>query len=182
MVVSGAACLGGALVSRRWITVVAAAIMCLAMVDLVSLGVVPAVCWAIALMLSGMLLGLHMRLVAHERDGAAAVSSASPLAPKVPVARSRMPGAMIFAALAYPMMGWLVLGHGMAGASDIGGAHAGHGAGAVIFVVPIVLAWMLTGVLGLCCILALRRGKWLLALEMGAMAAMMLTMLLMSHA
>lgn len=171
MVVSGAACLGGALYSRRWIAISAAALMLVAMIDLAALSLVPPMLWAIALMLSGMLIGLQMRL---EPRPLANAETALPMASL----RHRASGAMIAAAVAYPVMGWLVLGHSEI--STVASGHSGHG-GSAFLAVPIVLAWLLSAALLWFFVRAAVRRQRLMAIEMGAMAAMLIAMLLMSH-
>lgn len=172
MVASGAACLGGALYSRRWIAISAAALMLVAMIDLTAMALLPPMFWAIALMLSGMLIGLQMRL---EPPTPAAVSE---FVPQASPSRQRISGAMIAAAVAYPVMGWLVLGH--SGFSSADTDHNGHG-GSAFLAVPIVLAWLLSSILLWFFVRAISRRQRLLAVEMGAMAAMLIAMLLMSH-
>ncbi|MDI6022997.1 hypothetical protein QBL02_05505 [Leucobacter sp. UT-8R-CII-1-4] len=171
MVASGAACLGGALYSRRWIAISAAALMLIAMIDLAALSLVPPMLWAIALMVSGMLIGLQMRL---EPRQLAKLEAAPPAAS----ARHSASGAMIAAALAYPVMGWLVLGH--SGTNAAASGHTGHG-GSAFLAVPIVLAWLLSAVLLWFLVRAIAGRQRLMAVEMGAMAAMLIAMLLMSH-
>lgn len=175
MVASGAACLGGAVISRRWIAISAAALMLFAMIDLAAFSLVPALVWAIALMLSGILLALQMRL---DTPQATAVEAQSPTRSPLRVAASGASGAMIVAALAYPVMGWLVLGH--AGFAVETSGHAGHG-GVSLLLLPVLLAWLLSAVLLWCFARALARRQHLMAVEMGAMAAMLIAMLVMPH-
>lgn len=178
MVASGAACLGGAVISRRWIAISAATLMLFAMIDLAAFSLVPALVWAIALMLSGILLALQMRL---DTPQATAVEAQSPTRSPLRVAASAASaasGTMIVAALAYPVMGWLVLGH--AGFAVETSGHAGHG-GASLLLLPVLLAWLLSAVLLCCFARALARRQHLMAVEMGAMAAMLIAMLVMPH-
>lgn len=172
MVASGAACLGGAVISRRWIAISAAALMLFAMIDLATFSLVPQMLWAIVLMLSGILLAFQMRLESRplHSDEAASLDS-------TPV-QGGSSGAMIVAALAYPVMGWLVLGHAAPAASA--GGHGGHG-GASLLLIPVLLAWLLTAVLLFFCVRAISRRRRLLAVEMAAMAAMLIAMLAMPH-
>jgi len=160
MLASGALCLGGAVVSRSRVGIVAAAIMALAMAELVLLGIVPPLVWAALLLVAGVALGLRLRL-GPETDESAR--------------RDPLPRAvMIASALAYPAMAWLVLAHDHGlGAPAALGAHAGHGSG----LLPIlVLAPLIAALLALGGAAAFRR-RPLLAVEAIAMAAMLLAML-----
>lgn len=181
MLASGAACLGGAVVTRSRIGLAAAIVMALAMVDHVLIGFVPPVVWAALLVLAGILLGVGLRF-----EPSAAARSPRPLTGDVHrlTLHTMVMGA---AALAYPAMAWLLLAHdhgphgtqseaaGAAGAVNVAAAHAHHGSFAamlaLIIIVPLTAA--LTG-LG---IAAGVRRRPALAVEAVAMAAMLLAML-----
>lgn len=61
MVAAGALCLGGAVIGRRWIGILASAVMLLAMIDLATTRIVAPVLWAGALVAASVLLGFGMR-------------------------------------------------------------------------------------------------------------------------
>lgn len=176
MVGAGAACLGGAVISRKWIAIVSATIMFLAMLDLALFGVVPALLWATALLLAGLLLGFELRLRPVRQR-----SHARPVAP-ADSGKSSKP-ALVASALAYPMTAWLVLAHSPVASVGAGAvtAHAGHGGSASLLMAPLLLAWVLTAVLLVLCAGSIRRGQTHLAVETGAMAVMIVAMLSMSH-
>lgn len=174
MVGAGAACFGGALVARRRLGIIAAFIMLIAMIDLAWFGLVASVWWAVLLFMAGILLGIDLRIAAR-MPGA----SASPLHAG---GQDRLASASAIAsALAYPAAAWLVLGHAGDATAGAGQAHAGHSSGVFTSVVPVVLMLVLTAVLIWLCIATASRRKPLLALETGAMAAMILAMLVMPH-
>ncbi len=172
MLASGALCLGGAVISRSRLGIAAAAIMALAMADLVLLGLVPPLAWAVLLVGAGIALGLGLRLAAGAGAGAgreagsgAAGSAASGIGP--------MPRAvMIASALAYPAMAWLVLAHDHA--APAAGAHTGHGSFAALLPL-LAIAPLVAVLLALAAVTAARRAGGL-AVESGAMAAMLLAM------
>lgn len=171
MLVSGALCVGGAVASRSRIGIAAASAMALAMLDLVLLGVVPPLIWAVLLLSAGILLGVKLRIDASARGG-------SELG-RLPASPARLlhRAVMLASALAYPAMAWLVLAHDHSGAPlAAGGAHAGHGAGAVA--VLFVAVALLVAVLAVLAAVTAVRRRGALAVEAGAMAAMLLAMLL----
>lgn len=151
MVAAGALCLGGAVIGRRWIGILASTVMLLTMIDLTVSRIVAPVLWAGALAAAAVLLGLGLR-----RDGAvlpdsppvhaatvpgAAVPGAAGTVPAPGSALIRHPrllsarksapirrhawlprAVMVAAALAYPATAWLVLGHGDGAGSPPGAA------------------------------------------------------------
>lgn len=125
MLVSGALCVGGAVASRSRIGIAAASAMALAMLDLVLLGVVSPLIWAVLLLSAGILLGVKLRIDARAgrlRAGATAGLTGPPAAPRGDARlRARLSGDGVAGARARP------LGSAARGR----GAHAGHGAGAV---------------------------------------------------
>lgn len=187
MVGAGAACLGGAVFSRKWIAIVSATIMFLAMLDLALFGVVLPLIWAAALLLAGLLLGFELRLsLTGPNSLTARTGPAGLAAPAAPAAPGRQgKAALVASALAYPVTAWLVLGHGPATGLGAGAGavtvHAGHGASAPILAAPLVLAWGLTAVLLMLCASSIRRRQTHPAVETGAMAVMIVAMLGMSH-
>lgn len=171
MIGAGAACFGGAIVSRKRIAIASAAIMLFAMIDLAVIGAVPALVWSAALLGAGLLLGFGLRLE---------LRSCVREPEETRGGGQRYRAAMVASALAYPMMAWLTLGHvGSAGASV--GVHAGHSAAPLVLVMPLVLAWVLTVVLIMLCVGSVRQRMVHAAIETGAMAVMIIAMLTMSH-
>lgn len=79
MVAAGALCLGGAVIGRRWIGILASTVMLLAMIDLTVSRIVAPVLWAGALVAAAVLLGLGLR-----RDGAVRPDSTPVHAAAVP--------------------------------------------------------------------------------------------------
>lgn len=185
MVLAGAVCLGSAVAARRWLGIVAAAVMLLAMVDLAFLRLAPALVWAALLLLAGLALGVGLRTGAGRTGGAAAPDR---------VGR----GVAIAAAVAYPVMAWLVLAHGSGGpagetsgragaatgAVTDAGALAGHvGHGSTAWLLALAVAAILTVVLVALAVAALRPGRRLpgagaTGIEAIGMAAMLGAMLL----
>lgn len=176
MVGAGALCFGGAVISRKWIAIASATIMLVAMLDIAFFGAAPALIWAAALLLAGLLLGLELRLESGSQvSGFVAATDG----------RARHRAAMVASALAYPMMAWLTLGHatasGRSAAAASTGVHASHGAASLVLMLPLVLAWALIGVLIILCVGSVRHRLVHAAVETGAMAVMILAMLTMSH-
>lgn len=171
MVGAGALCFGGAVISRKRIAIVSATIMFVAMLDLAFTGFVPALAWAAALLVAGLLLGLELRLEPEFcTSGSGAVADE----------QRQHRAAMVASALAYPMMAWLTLGHvGIAGASA--GVHDRHGAASLMLILPVALAWVLAAVLIILCIGSVRQRLVHAAIETGAMAVMIFAMLTMTH-
>lgn len=171
---AGVACLGGAVLSRRALGVLAAVIMLSAMLDLSFLGVLPAAWWAVALVGAALLLGLDMRLQARADETAS---------------RGQLPRiATLTSALAYAAMAWLCLGHGRSahlagvtnvGVNEVGAGHSGHLGDGLVSVAPLLFATTLVVLLLGCCALAVRRRRALIAIEAGAMSVMILAMLAM---
>lgn len=184
MLASGALCLGGAVVSRSRIGIAASAAMVLAMVDLVLVGLVPPVVWAALLLAAGIVLVVGSRQGARlEPQTVPGAISVDPVAgapaPPTPAGADPLSRAVLIAsALAYPAMAWLVLahGHGAGGAATGIDAHAGHGSFGALLPI-LVIAPLVATLLGLCATAALRRRAGL-AVESGAMAAMLLAMLI----
>lgn len=93
MVAAGALCLGGAVIGRRWIGILASTVMLLAMIDLTVSRIVAPVLWAGALIAAAVLLGLGLR-----RDGAVRPDSTPVHAAAVPgvaVPGPAVPGAAV---------------------------------------------------------------------------------------
>ncbi len=172
MVGAGALCFGGAIISRKRIAIASAGIMLVAMLDLAITGVVPALAWAAALMVAGLLLGLELRLEAGLR-------AHKPGAVLENLRQHR--AAMTASALAYPVMAWLTLGHVQAAHPSSAGMHASHEAASLVNLLPLLFAWVLTAVLLVLCFGSVRRRLAHAAIETGAMAVMILAMLTMSH-
>lgn len=174
MIGAGALCFGGAVISRKKIAIISATIMLLAMLDLALIGAVPALAWAAALLVAGILLGLELRLEAGSH-------ASEPVTIASTISRKLGRAAMVASALAYPMMAWLALAHAPAMNTSVAGVHDSHGATSLLLVLPAVLAWVLTAVLIILCIGAVRQRLVHAAVETGAMAIMILAMLTMSH-
>lgn len=172
MVGAGAVCLGGALLARKWIAVISAAIMFAAMLDLAFLGLLPALFWALLLMFAGLLLGLELRL--NGKPGTPDGSDGA-------TAFREQRAAMTASALAYPMTAWLILWHGASPGPAPEGAHAGHGSTGLLSAAPALLAWLLLALLLAIGARAVVRKRVHSAVEAGAMAVMILAMLLMPH-
>lgn len=170
MVGAGAVCLGGAITTRRWISIVSAGTMLLAMLDLAYLEFLPAFVWTALLLLAGMLLGLELRL--QQRGSVPGAGERSD------PSRRHARGVVVASALAYPMMAWLSLAHSDAPVREERGIHASHGStellaagtGAMALVMVFVLLVLLVG--------TLRSRRYLLSIEAGAMSVMILAMLL----
>ncbi len=175
MVASGAACLGGAVVAKNRIGVAAAAVMLLAMLDLVTAQLVPSVVWALLLVTAAIALGARLRLGALAATSKARVSAGTGLRRAVTVV----------SAVSYVAMAWLVMNHSHAasGAALISAedrlAHSGHtgGVAEMLGVAAALVVGVLIAVHLVLFVASLRRGRRLLALEAGAMAAMLLAML-----
>ena len=175
MVASGAACLGGAVAAKNRIGIAAATVMLLAMLDLVTLQLVPAPVWALLLVAAALALGARLRVGAPAVTSKARVSAGTGLRRAV----------MVASAVSYVAMAWLVMTHSHAssGTALISGedhlAHPGHTGG--VAEMPGVAAALVVGVLiavhVALFVASLRSGRRLLALEAGAMAAMLLAML-----
>ncbi|SJN13234.1 hypothetical protein FM113_17205 [Leucobacter sp. 7(1)] len=149
MVAAGAFCFGGAVIGRRWIGIVASAVMLLAMLDLAVSRIVAPVLWAGALVASAVLLGIGLRGRGVAVPDPAPVQDAAVPGPALGTAMIRHPrllaaresesirrrawlprAVMVAAALAYPATAWLVLGHsgqaeGTAGGTRDAGATLG---------------------------------------------------------
>lgn len=176
MVGSGVLCFWGAISTRRWLGISAAALMVASMVDLAYFGLVPALGWAVSLLAAGLLLGFDLRyeaVAAGARGSEAAVSAGGP------PGRSRSErGIAVVMAIAYPVMAWLVLTHGSGAhaALESAGAHAGHGSDVRLAAAAVALA--LVAAFGILAVLAGRRRRWLPALDAAGMGVMLLAMLL----
>ena len=171
MLVSGAACLGGAVAAKNRIGIAAASVMLAAMLDLAVTHLLPAIVWALLLVAAGIMLGVRLRPVAVPMS--VTRSSAG--------ARLRR-SVMVASAVSYVAMAWLVMAH-QHGGSGSGStvflgedqpAHAAH-AGGVAAIPAIAIAVLIAVQLVLCCF-AIRRGRRVLTVETGAMAAMLLAM------
>ena len=79
MVASGAACLGGAVAAKNRIGIAAATVMLLAMLDLVTLQLVPAPVWALLLVAAALALGARLRVGAPAVTSKARVSAGTGL-------------------------------------------------------------------------------------------------------
>lgn len=86
MVASGAACLGGAVAAKNRIGIAAATVMLLAMLDLVTLQLVPAPVWALLLVAAALALGARLRVGAPAVTSKARVSAGTGLRRAVMVA------------------------------------------------------------------------------------------------
>lgn len=185
MIASGAACLGGAVVGRSRIGIAAAALMLFAMLDLALVRLVPALVWALALVAAAIALGARLRAgssamtsgpatepVAHEKLAQAAVSLHG--------AAGLQRAVMVASAVGYVAMAWLVMTHehGAGDAVRVSDedhpAHAGQFS--AVAVIPYIAIVVLIAVQLACFFTSLRAGRRLLALEAGAMAAMLLAM------
>ena len=190
MLASGAACLGGAIVAKSRVGVASAAIMLLAMLDLITAQFVPAPVWALLLMTAAIALGVRLRVAASDSAGeaAAGLAVAERSIPAPVSARSGMrlgPAVMVASAVSYVAMAWLVMthAHGAEDAARVSGedrlAHAGH-SGALMAIPAIAIAVLIAVQLTLF-FASLRGGRRVLALETGAMAAMLLAMFVMPY-
>ncbi|MCA0379059.1 MAG: hypothetical protein LCH36_06415 [Actinobacteria bacterium] len=165
MLVSGAACLGGAVAARNRVGIAAAAVMLTAMFDLTVSHFVPALIWALLLASAGVVLGVRLRPVGEPRSSVGA----------------RLRNAVMLAsAVSYVAMAWLVMTHAHGGPgsavilSEDLPTHAAHSGG--VAAIPAVAIAVLVAVQLALCFMALRRGRRVLAIETGAMAAMLLAM------
>lgn len=172
MIASGVVCLGGAVAARNRLGIAAALIMALSMADLVLWGWVPQVVWVVLLVLAGMAMGAGLRFRQPHAY----------LAPGAGLGLGR--AVMAASALAYPAMAWLVLAHDHASpaasaspASEPAAAIV-HTHGSLIDAVSLLVIAPLTLVLLVLGVLALRQRRLALAIEAGAMTAMLLAMLI----
>lgn len=166
MLVSGAVCFCGALATRRWLGILASGAMLLAMLDLALWRLVPAIVWALLLLVAGGALGSALRPRAD-----------------APMQRWRIGRvAALVAALAYLCMAWLVVMHGGGGGAAAADApapeHAGHAmGGSVLVLIPLALSALLATVLGVIAVVAVGSRRRVLALEAGGMGVMLAAML-----
>ncbi|WP_166969188.1 hypothetical protein [Brevibacterium atlanticum] len=197
MVASGILCLTGTVASKSRPTIVAAAVMVFAMVDLAYTDHVPAVVWSGALLLAGICLAVFLRSssrVPSPRRSPALVASGpggepeseadrglrSSAVPERSGSGASHPGptAAILSAITYPVMAWQVLNHGahMSGSTHAGGH--GHHAGDMslistfLTVAVVVLAMLLV----ICAVHDIVRRRPLVSLDCWGMAAMIVVM------
>ena len=169
MLVSGAACLGGAVAARNRVGIAAAAVMLTAMFDLTVSHFVPALIWALLLASAGVVLGVRLRPVGEPVG-----------MPRSSVGARLRNAVMLASAVSYVAMAWLVMTHAHGGPgsavilSEDLPTHAAHSGG--VAAIPAVAIAVLVAVQLAVCFMALRRGRRVLAIETGAMAAMLLAM------
>jgi len=182
MLASGALCLGGAVHARSRVAVTAAAVMAVAMTDVVLLHLVPPLVWAVLLVVAGVVLAARLRFVGVVA-GTAAVPDEDRGARRFRLERVAARGVVAAAALAYPAAGWLILVHDHAApaaatSASATAAHLGHLGhdGAPLLAITAGVAVLALVLLALCAVMVARR-RGALALEAGAMAAMLLAML-----
>ena len=170
MIASGAACLSGAVMAKSRIGAAAAAVMLLAMLDLITAQLVPAPVWALLLVVAAIALGARLRAGSAAVTGEARGSGGTGLSRAV----------MVASAVSYVAMAWLVVthAHGVRGVAALSvedhPAHHGHTDG--VTMIPVVAIAGLVALLLVLFVASLRRGRRVLALETGAMAAMLLAM------
>lgn len=172
MIASGAACLSGAVMAKSRIGAAAAAVMLLAMLDLITAQLVPAPVWALLLVVAAIALGARLRAGSAAVTGEARGSGGTGLSRAV----------MVASAVSYVAMAWLVVthahAHGVRGVAALSvedhPAHLGHTDG--VTMIPVVAIAGLVALLLVLFVASLRRGRRVLALETGAMAAMLLAM------
>lgn len=170
MIASGAACLSGAVMAKSRIGAAAAAVMLLAMLDLITAQLVPAPIWALLLVVAAIALGARLRAGSAAVTGEARGSGGTGLSRAV----------MVASAVSYVAMAWLVVthAHGVRGVAALSvedhPAHLGHTDG--VTMIPVIAIAGLVALLLVLFVASLRRGRRVLALETGAMAAMLLAM------
>ena len=197
MVASGVLCLTGTVASKSRPTIVAAAVMVFAMVDLAYTALVPPVIWSAALLIAGLCLAVFLRsptripsprrspaLVASGADGGPESEADRGLQPSAAPERSGPgashpgPTATVLSAIAYPVMAWQVLNHGahMSGATHADGH--GHLAGDVslISTFQTMAVVVLAACLVMCAVHDIARRRPLVSLDCWGMAAMIVVM------
>ncbi|WP_167193439.1 hypothetical protein [Brevibacterium pigmentatum] len=197
MVASGVLCLTGALASKGRATIIAAAMMVLAMVDLAYTALVPPVIWSGALLVVGLCLAVFLRsssripspkrtpaLVAIGVGGPSESEADRGLQPSAepewsgPGASHPGPTAAVLSTIAYPVMAWQVLNHGahMRGATHAGGH--GHHAGDVSLITTFLMmaVVVLAILLVVCAVRDIARRRPLISLDCWGMAAMIVVM------
>lgn len=188
MLVSGAMCFAGALHSRRWLSIIAAAAMLAAMIDLSLLGVVPAVAWSLMLMLLGFALAVKLRLAPTAPKLAGVPHGALASAPPRVGSQWRIPrlgrATAVLAALAFEVMALQVLQHGALAealppvGNGTAASHTGHtGSGSVLRITVLAAAGVLITAFGVCGVASIVRRRFAPALECTGMAVMLFAML-----
>lgn len=198
MVASGILCLTGALASKGRPAIVAAAVMVLAMVDLVYTALVPPVVWSGALLLAGLCLAVFLRsssrVPSPRRSPALVMSGAdgppraedehgvrSAIAPDSCASQTNShsgPTAAVLSAITYPVMAWQVLKHGayMSGSAHAGG-HGHHGGDMSLISTFLTVGVVVLAVcLVICAVHDIARRHPLVSLDCWGMAAMIVVM------
>lgn len=197
MVVSGAMCLTGAFAAKGRPAIVAATVMVLAMVDLAYSAHFPAVAWSGVLLLVGLFQAVFLRSQEKKssprRAAVLVTSGASEMlssddnrlrsAPVPDRCGSRVdshsgPTAAVLSAIAYPVMAWQILNHGvhLSNAGNAGGH--GHHAGDISLMSTFMT--LAVAVLAVCLIVCavhdMARRRPLISLDCWGMAAMIIVM------